>query len=164
MIQPNSGIELTTQFGSPPPAFSVISTQYGRLYGAINNRVHYSEALQPGLFMPNNYLPFNKKVRLIVAVKSALYVVTDKTYRIGNMDGEGFPAITEVLPLGGCGAVAYDPAQTMAVWMSDKGYIVATEENVQLLAYDRIAVEKYTKGAITIFEEDGLKKIVGTFR
>lgn len=159
-----SGIELETQFGSPPPVFNSVAAQYGRLYGARENLVYYSESLCPGLFMPDNYLPFTGVVKLIVAVKSALYVVADKTYLIGAMNEEGTPTITEVLPFSAVDAVGYDPAQTMAVLMSEKDYVIATEESVRLLAYDRIAVDKFSSGAITIIEDGGFKKIIGTFK
>lgn len=157
-------IELNTQFGRPPLMFSCVAAQYGRVYGAWNSYVYYSEPMRPGLFMPNNYLPFSGDVKLIVAVKSALYVVADKTYRIGAINDEGVPVIIEVLPFSAVSAYAKDPAETLAVWMSEKGFVVATEEVVQLLAYDRIAVDKYTSGAITIIDDGGFKKVIGTFK
>jgi hypothetical protein len=159
-----SGIELTTQFGKPPTIFSFIATHNGRIYGARKNRVHYSEPLNYGVFMPNNYFLFNADVELIAAVQGALYVVADKTWRIGDINQEGIPAVVEVLPFGGCGNVAYDPAQTMAVWMSDGGFVIATAEGVTLLAEDRIAVGDYSKGAVTVIEQDGCKRVVGTFK
>ena len=58
-----------------------------------------------------------------------------------------------------------DPVTESAVWMSDKGYVVATDENgVNFLNYDHIAVEKYIKGAVTVLEHDGIKQVIGVFR
>ena len=160
-----SDIPLMTQFCFPPLSFSVVGSHFGRVFGAVGNVVYYSEPQRHGLFKANNYMVFTGNVKIIIAVKSALFIVADKTYRIDNLNGDGYPVLTEIFPFGAVGAAVKDPVQESAVWMSDKGYVVATDENgVSLLNYDHIAVDKYTKGAVTVLEHDGIKQVIGSFR
>lgn len=161
-----SDVPLTTQHGFPPEPCDIIQEHYGRIYLAKGNVVQFTEALIYGMVKPDNFLQFEADVNLIVSLPGMLYIVTDTdTHRFSNIDGEAFPVLVDVKPYGGTkGTLSYDTTTKTAFWLSDKGIVAANSEGISELHYANVAISKFEKGATTIVEKDGVKKLVGSFQ
>ena len=161
-----SDIALKTQFGKQPFPCSIIQEHYGRIYFAKDNHVYYTESQNYGLVMPNNYWAFEDDIQIIASIPNALYVVTKtRTYRITNIDVEGFPIRAEVKQYGGTkGTLTMDTDNKTAYWLSDHGMVAANSEGVMEMHHANVAASTFEVGATTLLEKNGSKRIVGAFQ
>ena len=162
-----NSIPLRTQFCYVPEFKNqALQAHYGRIYWADGNLLRFTLPQRYGLTKANHFLPLDSQVAVIASIPNALYVATlNKTYRITNLDGEGFPVRTEIKPYGAVpGSLAYDSNTTNAFWHSDKGFVTATDEGVGELTYAMIAASLFTWGASLVVERDGVKMLVGRFK
>lgn len=151
-----SSIRLETQFMYPPTLSAIVAAHYGRLYWAEGNLLKWTEPLKYGLTKAGNYAAFEGDISLIISLPGALYVCADKTYQLGNIDGEGFMQRTEVLPYGAVPyALHYDDNNERAFLLSHKGVGMATPEGVQEMVQDVIAMPQYGSGALSVTQMDG---------
>ena len=160
-----SDIPLLTQFGNKPPVSDVICSHNGKIYLASGSDVVFTDTNNYGLIMPNNFLRFDSEIKIIASVPSALYVVTEKkTYRITNIDLEGFPIREELKPYGGVkGSKSYDKESNTVFWMTSKGLVSVNDEGIQELSFANYSTGLFTKGATAVIEVEGVKKLVGSF-
>jgi hypothetical protein len=156
-----SSIRLETQFMYPPVLSRIVTAHYGRLYWADGNLLRYTEPQKYGLTKANNYAQFGGDISLIASLPGALYVCADKTYRISNIDGDGFSQRVEVLPYGAVeGTLRYEERTKSAYWQSHKGLVVATQDGVQEMIADVIAMPTYDKGTVTVSELNGIRQLI----
>jgi len=161
-----SDIALKTQFGKQPFPCSIIQAHYGRIYIAVDDRLHFTEAQNYGLLMPNSFWIFDSEIQLVASIPNALYVVTqNKTYRVSNIDVEGFPIRTEVKPFGGTkGTLTVDTDSNTAYWLSAEGFVAANQDGITEMHRANVVTSEFKKGATTILEQNGTKKLVGSFQ
>jgi hypothetical protein len=163
-------IPLDTQFGIPPaPAVGApMVDHYGRIYWGDDiylRRTHIGRfGPTYGLTMPWDYLAvLDSAIQTVVSVPGALYVGTlYALYRITNIDApDDSPCIVEALQdtAGVKGSECYD-AEGDAYFMSHRGFMKATPEDLQELSFEQMALPLYTAGSMTYTEYDGLKHLL----
>jgi hypothetical protein len=156
-----STIRLETQFLYPPALTEILAAHNGRLYWADGDLLRYSEPQAYVYTKAGNWARFGADISLIVALPGALYVCADKTYRIVNIDGEGFMQRIEVLPYGAVkGALHYDQRGESAIWQSHNGFVIANSEGLTELVADTIALPQYNNGTLTVAELDGIRQLI----
>ena len=158
-----SDITINTQFGRTPDAFPIIEYHYGRIYGAIDNRVHYSNPHNYGLFNPNQYWHFPGRVTCLISVPGAFYVGTaEKIYRVSNIDGEGSPVNTVAKDYGIVNTLntCYDTDNEVAYITSTKGLCAVTNEGITEITAKNVAMDEYGNTVLTVVEQDGHKKLI----
>jgi hypothetical protein len=156
-----SSIRLETQFMYPPVLSSIVTAHYGRLYWADGDLIRYTEPQKYGLTKSGNYARFGGDISIIASVPGALYVCADRTYRISNIDGDGFAQRVEVLPYGAVkGTLHYDERSKTAFWKSHKGIVAASAEGISELVADNIAMPEYEKGTLNIVEMNGVRQLI----
>lgn len=156
-----SSIRLETQFCYQPIPSDILAAHYGRIYWAEGPLLRYTEAQKYGYTKAENYARFGSDITLIASVPGALYVCADKTYRISNIDLQGFMVRTEVFPYGAVkGSLRYDERSKTAFWKSHKGIVGATIEGAQELVANSIAMPIYTDGTMTLTENNGIRQLI----
>jgi hypothetical protein len=156
-----SSIRLETQHMYQPILSDILTAHYGRLYWVDGDLLRFTEAQKYGLTKSGNYTRFGGDISIIASVPGALYVCADRTYRIGNIDGDGFSQRVEVLPYGAVkGTLRYDERSKTAYWQSHKGFVAANLEGIQEMVADVIALPEYEKGTMTIAEMNGVRQLI----
>ncbi len=154
-------IPLETQFARRVRYGRHLTAHYGRLYFADGELLRWTMPQRYGLVNKNAYARFGGEIKLIASLPGVLYVVADQTYRIFNIDAEGFPVRQEELPYSAShGSVSYDLEREVAWWQGDRGINMATSEGVVNRTLDHVAMPKYVRGSITSFESNGIRRIV----
>lgn len=146
----------------PMPPCRIIKQHHGRLYGAADNVVWYTEPYAYGsVRKASNFIQFTGDVTVMEPVDGGIWVVADKTYFLRGA-GPGFSVET---PLE-YGAVFGTSARTSggeAVWYSDKGMVIGGKDgqarNVQEA---NIAADLGERGAALMREENGVRHYVAT--
>ena len=156
-----SSVRIETQFVYPPLFSDILQYHYGRIYWADGNLLRYTQPLKYGQTKAGNYEIFSGDITLIVSLPQTLYICADKTYKIVNIDGEGFKQRVEVLPYGAVkGTLRYDSFNNVAYWQSFKGFVMATVEGAKELLLKNIAMPEYSKGTMTMVELDGRIQLI----
>lgn len=72
---------LPTFLCSPPPCFSLLHYAFGRMWGAVDDMLYYSEPYQYGLYrLSSNFFKFDSEITVIASVSSGIFIgMKDKT-------------------------------------------------------------------------------------
>lgn len=149
-------IPLSTQFAfSPLPRESVIA-HYGRIYYIYNDKLYRTEIHRYGLQKAGRFWRFDSDVQTVVSCPNVLYVGTlHKIYSIRNIDGEGAAVIEELKAYGSVkGSECYSPDGD-ALFMSDRGFIVAKPEGLIEASFADNALPFFDTGTMAVREYDG---------
>ena len=81
---------LPTFLCSPPPCFSIIHSAFGRIWGAVDDTLYYSEPYQFGLFkLSSNFFKFDSEITLIASVASGIFIgMKDRTVFLNGTEPE----------------------------------------------------------------------------
>ena len=155
-------IALLDQFKQPPHPSEKIIALLGKIYYMDGDRVYFTDTRRPGLQKPLDYWSFDgTPIRAIIAASPTLYVNTTKTlFKITNIDSpDGTPPIKE--PVQGMnatkGSEASDPDGKTYYFMSDRGIMKLTSDNVTPMTYNDVAIPFFDEGTLSIIENNGLK-------
>jgi hypothetical protein len=85
-----SAEKLLTLFCEPPPILETICYAFGRMWGAKETKIYYSQPYRPDLFRHTfNVFEFNDAVRVIARTDGGLYIGCDKaTYYLAGTEPE----------------------------------------------------------------------------
>lgn len=88
--EPNAGIPLSTQFGGPAPAGTLVHIFNGIAYVVSGNVVYYSDPYNFELFRPaTNFMVFPGNVGIFAGVNDGIYVATADSNSDGTEGGSG---------------------------------------------------------------------------
>lgn len=159
-----SGGPLRTQYGQNPPLGQLLEYLNGRIYIAQGNVLWNTEALNYDLHVPmKHFMMFADRITLVKAVPDGLYVSSDQTYFIGNA-GTDDVARKVVVPCKAIeGAACNLPDSTDVIWFSERGFVRGSNGGaVKLITDSQLAVDKYTRGALSFDENDGRRSIIAS--
>ena len=161
IINELTSIRCETQFLYPPVLSSVMQAHYGRIYWADGNLLRWTEAQRYGYTRAGYYAPFDGEITLIAEIPGTIYVCAGKTYRLTNIDGDGFPQRMEVFGYGAVkGTLTYDEITKTAYWQSQRGFVKATVEGATEMLDGIIAMPSYNKGCMTLSKQNGVRNLI----
>lgn len=160
-----NAVALQTQFGYPPAPQGLIHARYGRIYYARGARVYWTAPRRYGLQFANSFWRFDSNVQMIASVLGSMYIGTQRElYRITGIDAEGPPTRQLLADTGAVkGAVAYDPNSNTVYFTTDRGFYLATENDVRELTFEDIEMGgPFEEGAMALMESGGFRYLVGS--
>lgn len=163
-VDNKQGRQLETQFSDKAPPGTDLAYHNGRIYIADGKTLWCTLPLRYGQVDPAlGMFQFPADITLLASVADGLYVCSDKTYWMTDIDTEQFQQ-RAVLPYGGVRGTAIDiPLSDNVAWFSVRGLIVAgLSGQVASVQEDKSAVGDYAVGAMLFREENGLRQIVAT--
>ena len=165
---PGAGIELLTQYNSPPPQGQLIEYCRGKIYVASGNTLWWTEPLQFGIHDNTaNFQMFPQRITLLKAVPDGLFISSDKTGFLKNPSEKD----TEWMPLGdfqaieGAACKAPDTTDIYFFANSNAGLVKGIEGGkIEFVTKDRLALPDYKNGGhATYAHKNGHKQILGCF-
>lgn len=176
---PATGKLLDTWMLEPPPHAHLLQSFNGRLYGANENILWYTQAFRYGLHRPStDYVDMGARITLIEAAgdKKGIFVGTTKgTFFLAGADASNMrmQTVSELAPVEGTGT-AIDtkvfgmkelPQFFAPVWFTNKGWVVGLNDGtVKNLIHDRLALSNVDRGSTLIRKSNGSTHLVGVFR
>lgn len=157
-----TGGSMDTQFGLNPPPGQLLEYYNGRIYIAAGNVVWFTDALNYNIHYPiEGFLFYPERVTLLKAVVDGLFISSDKTYFV---ERAGADDVTQrvVLPHRAVeGAACGLPDTRDVIWFSERGFVRGGDGGkVQMITDNQLAVDKYTRGALSFDENDGRRSII----
>lgn len=175
----------------PPPGFTHFIYNFGRIWGALNKKVYYSDPFQYEWFRPKNFFPFQEDIVLLAPVTGGFYanslantwfIQGDDPSKKGEEPGKmtmrrvGNGAIPGTLSMAQVPANIAGGAQTSElfallskmptpVWMSPTGWVVGTHGgNLTYLTENRLKIQARTQGASLYRITEGVPRVIVTLR
>ena len=163
-VENAQGKRLQTQFGIKPPAGDVLEYHNGRIYIAQGSVVWYTDPLRYGLVKPKmNFLMFPSTVSVMKSVADGIYICSDQTYWLSEIDTNEFQQRV-VLPYGAVKGTGINiPKSDNVAWFSRFGMVIAgLEAQISNIQEDKSAVSEFENGAMIFREQKGLRQIIAT--
>lgn len=177
-LEPATGRILETEFMEPPPPAQALCLYNGRLYGALDAIVWYTQALRYGLFRPStDFIDFGDRVTLLApAPTGGLYVGTtngmffmagddpakfsmEQVSELGPVEGSG--VFVETVKLGVKGL----PEVLAPMWFTTSGWVLGLSDGViKNLVHDKLAFSNLGRGSAVVRKVDGDTHVMGVFR
>lgn len=136
-----------TRFLEPLPGGHIVKTWMGRLLVASGRTLYYSAPLRYGLCNPaHDFVQFPSLIRMVLPVNDGIYLAdSNRCYRLAGTDPEQWqllPLDASPPPAGAAavldGSLFQDlPAVPVAVWLSDKGFVMGLPEGQLVLAQEK---------------------------
>jgi hypothetical protein len=167
---------------TPPPNFEDFAFAFGRMWGAKNNRVHYSMPGYPDWFRQGDYRLFLQPIVMVAPVNNGIFVHSRASswYLQGTDPGKmelsrvGDGAIPGTLTYAHMPASLAGGAATSAnfatmsqmpspIWMSQAGFVVGTHSgHLTSLTDHRLRLRPRFEGASLFRVKSGVPQIVTT--
>ena len=171
---PENPEPLTSLWGSPPPPLTCLCWAFGRIWGFKGNRMHYSEAFQPELFiLSDNYfdLEDDDLGGMIAATEGGLYVGTkNKLYFFEGRNPDEMVQ-REIGPGVVPGSLCYisefgDMGRNVPVWIGKQGVYAgnAAGQVINILKEKIKITADQAQGAALFRVRDGKTQLLFSFR
>jgi hypothetical protein len=165
------GPRLENRFLQDMPAGHIVRYHRGRLYVAKGNILHYSGAMTPGLYDPTEMmLVFEERIRVVQPVTDGIYVVTDRTWWLPDVEVGAMPSREVVYPASaaeGSGLTVpghffpETPRGDVAYWFGDHGAVLGHPGGVvHPVQESRLAPERLSHGASLFRREKGISAVL----
>lgn len=170
-----TGVKLRTQFMTPAPAGTIVSSYNARMIIVSGDTVWYSEPFAHEWFMKyRNYLMFAGQITMFVVVGEGAYVSADRTYFLSGDSPEKFTVVpvTDSVAIAGTAVVANAQDLKMegveglvALWTSDDGMFVGTSTGKVInVTKGKVAFDSSEEGTALLKERGGLNQYVSLLR
>lgn len=136
-----------TRFLEPLPGGHIVKAWMGRQLVASGRTLYYSAPLRYGLCNPaQDFIQFPSLIRMVLPVNDGIYLADSQhCYRLAGTDPEQWqllPLDVSPPPVGATavldGSLFQDvPAVPVAVWLSDKGFVLGLPEGQLVLAQEK---------------------------
>lgn len=165
---PQTAEPIPTMWGSPPPPMSSMAWAFGRVWGAVGNKVIYSEPYQPELFtLATSFFDMEEPVLLIAKAQNGMFFGCEKaTYFLSGsapVDMVQVHAGPGVVP----GTLCYaddlgDLGKNVPIWLGVDGvYAGLTDGRAVNLIKDRVQISpEQLQGASICRVKDGRKQML----
>lgn len=160
------GEVLTSQFMQPPPPGQLLEYYNGSVYIAIGSFVVRTTPLRYGMYDPEeDFLMYPARVTLLQAHDDGIYASADQTYFEASPFTDAHRRVPTLPYRAVEGAALHLPESSDVVWLSERGFIQGGAGGaVKNLTEERLAVSRYERATLGIFEHDGHKAIVAIAR
>lgn len=162
-VDPTSDNELYDS----PPAGTVLSYIFGRLWVANEFGVFYSRSYKPEQFIMSEDFIDLQNVTMMIPVTNGYYIGTEDLVYFFSGGNPKKPTVVDIVsnsgPIKGTGIVLSaklfsfdDKSGLVAIWESDQGKMLGSKNGVVTpLTYDRVAASMAEKGASFLRELNG---------
>lgn len=160
-----------------PPTSHIIRYYNGRIVGAFDNVLWYTDALAYNRTnMATNYYLFPEEITMIEPVMTGIFVGSDQTYFLSGNDCDALEQhdVDETVPITHT-SLTVDAAEIpllgentvgkAAIWLSSAGFMLGLENGaVRRLSEDKISFPVGDTGAMQLVKQNGIIQLLGTLR
>jgi len=166
----------------PPPGFTHFTYAFGRIWGALGEKIYYSDPGQYEWFRLANFLPFLEDIVLLAPVTGGLFVSSlantwflegadpakMKSSRVGNGAIPGTLTMVQVaanIAAGAQTSALFGQLSKMPtpVWMSPAGFVVGTHGgNLTYVTENRMNIRLRTQGAGLYRIVNGIPQVISS--
>lgn len=162
IVSPYPTEPLISQGVVKPPPMKLLTLAFGRIWGAIDNVLHYTEPLVYEWYKPENTIEFEEEITAIIPTGSGMFVCSNRsTWFMFGREPEKFE-IRKVsngalsnhvyMPVVMPNAVVYMP-----IWLTKDGLVAGAEDGGVFMINDEISGLTYnTKGILAIKPDNTL--------
>lgn len=169
-------VTLKTQHMSAPPAATMLEYYNGRVYGAYENLLWWTEAMSyEHVSMSHNFVQYPSDIKGIMAVDDGIWVAADKLYYLAGKDGPDMRNIEkeDCVMVKGSGVkisgsyIFLENTPLGQKWLitTDRGIFVLMSSGVVLnLTEKNVAFPEAEQAAAAFIQQDGVNKYVSLLK
>lgn len=149
------GTLATTEASGPAPdGLSYLATAYAMLFGAVGNKLYFTEIGKPNSWPPLYFLQYEADITGIAPVANGILVFT--AFRTHLVTGTGPTSLATQLLDGSQGCVAFESVQLLggaAIWVSTDGICTSGGDYGQVLSKAKLGKLSITPIDSIVFDE-----------
>ena len=166
----NSMEPLPTFLCGPPSPMRFVRLAFGRIWGAIENRLVYSEPYRYDLFKSTNVFPYADEIQMVAVVTGGVFVgFDDRAIFLAGTEPQGMQEATvgagvKRNVLAYCNNVP-DMGNNIPVWLSKDGLVAGSHSGQAVLITDkRIQFPAGSEGAAGVRIVNGMEQYLASYK